>query len=277
MNLSRRFNILCRILLTPYKEHTMEQRETAQAVESAKGSSLGTRIVNVFSSPGELFTEVAGLPVQKSSWVVPYIVSLFLVLIFTYALFSNVSLRQQIYDMQLQGMQKAVEEGKMTQAQLDRTREGMESSGLGMFMLIGGVSQSVIVSVIFFGLALVLWLIAKFGLKASAGYAKLLEVTGLATFIGIVGTVVTLLLMYVFDSLHATPGLWLAVLSSYDHENKLHRLLSSINVFTLWETFVTGIGLSKISGKSPGVGMGAAFGLWVLWTILSVALGWGRM
>ena len=256
----------------------MEQQEkTTMGTESAKPSSLGTRIMNVFSSPGELFIEVAGTPVQKSSWVVPYVLSLLLVLIFTYALFSNVSLRQQIYDMQIQGMQKAVEEGKMTQAQLDRVREGMESSGLGMFMLFGGVSQIVIGSAMFFGMALVLWLTTKFGLKATAGYRKLLEVTGLVSFIGLIGAVITLILMYAFDSLRATPSAALAILSSYDHENKLHHFLSSLNVFILWETSVVGIGLSKVSSKSTGVGLGVAFGLWALWTIVTIATGWGRM
>ncbi len=255
----------------------MEQRDTAMTTGSEGISPLGTRIMNVFSSPGELFTEVARTPVQKSSWAVPYVLSLLLTLVFTYGLFSNPSLRQQIYDTQLQGMQKAVEEGRMTQAQLDQMREGMESSGLGMFMLFGGVSQIVIGSAMFFGLALLLWLTSKFGLKATAGYAKLLELTGLASFIALIGAVITLVLMYVFDSLRATPGAALAILDSYDRENKMHLFLSSLNVFTLWETSIIGIGLSKVANKSTGVGMGIAFGLWALWTIVTVALGWGRV
>jgi len=230
--------------------------------------------MNVFSSPGELFTDVAGMPVQKSSWVVPYVLSLLLILIFTYALFSNASLRQQIYDVQIQ---KAVEQGKMTPAELDQMRERMEGSGLGMFMLFGAGFQIAIGSAIFFGLALVLWLVAKFGLKAGAGYEKLLEVTGLASIIGLIGAVITLILMYMFDSLRATPSAALAVLSSYDHENKVHHFLSLLNIFTLWQTYILGIGLSKVCYKSTSTGVGVAFGLWAVWTVLSVVLGWGRI
>jgi hypothetical protein len=33
---------------------------------------------------------------------------------------------------------------------------------------------------------------------------------------------------------------------------------------------VVGIGLSKFSGKSIGVGIGTAFGLWFAWVLISV-------
>ena len=93
--------------------------------------------------------------------------------------------------------------------------------------------------------------------------------------IGWLGAVVTLLLMYVFDSLYASPGAALAVLSSYDSHNTVHKILSQLNIFSLWETAIIGIGLSKISGKSAGMGMGVSYGLWALWSIIAVTLGIG--
>lgn len=253
----------------------MEPQETVSTSQQQPVSSLTSRIANLFASPRELWSEVAIRPVQKSSWVVPYVLSLVLVLVFTFALYNNDTLRNQIYDTQLEAMRKAVAEGAMTQAQVDRAEEQIRGSGLGMFMVFGGVSQIVVVSMMFFGMALVLWLAAKFALKASAGYGKLLEITGLVSCVGILGAIVTLLLMYAFDSLYASPSLAIAVLDSYDTNNTMHKILSQLNVFSIWETALVGFALSRISGRSTGRAMVVAFGLWLVWSILAVALGVG--
>ncbi len=253
----------------------MEQQEPQIMAENPSSSSLTERITGIFTSPNEIYGEVASLPVQSSSWVVPYVSSLILALIVTYTLFSNESLRHQIYDMQAQKMEKAVQEGKMSASQMEKAREQMEGSGPGIFLAIGSVSAMVMISVMLFGGTLALWLAAKFTLKAGAGYSKMLEVFGLASVIGILGSIVTILLMYVFDSLYASPSPALAILDSYDHNNKLHGLLSSLNVFSIWEAGVIGVGLSKISGKSTGTGLGVAYGLWGLWVIVAVMFSFG--
>jgi hypothetical protein len=263
------------VFFNQYKEPTMDQQGPMSASQSTQPSSFVTRVVNVFASPSELWSEVAAMPVQKSSWVVPYVLSLVLVLVFTFALFHNDILRNQIYDVQMEGMRKAVAEGRMSASQMESMEEGMRGSGLGMFMLFGGVSQVFMLSVMFFGMALFLWLAAKFGLKAQAGYGKFLEVSGLVTCIGILGAVVTLLLMYAMDSLHASPSVALAVIDAYDAKDTVHRILSQLNVVSLWETAVVGIALSRISGKSTGAGMGVAFALWAVWSIIVVAFGFG--
>jgi len=252
----------------------MEQQDTAPSTEQTP-TSLGTRIMNVFSAPSELCTEVAAMPVQRSSWLVPYVLSMILVLFFTYALYNNESLRHQIMDMQMETMRQSVAEGNMSQAQFDAAEEQMQNVGLVSFMLLGGVSQVVFLTLMFFGLALVLWLAGKFALKSPAGYMKYLEITGLVSMVGWVGAIITLLLMYAFDSMHATPSAALAVIGSYDVKNTMHKILSSANVFSIWETAVIGIAFSKVSGKSMGMGMGVAFGLWIVWVAISVGLNLG--
>ena len=69
----------------------MEQQDTPTATTPAP-TSFGTRIMNVFSAPSELYAEVAAMPVQRSSWLVPYVLSMILVLFFTFALYNNESL-----------------------------------------------------------------------------------------------------------------------------------------------------------------------------------------
>jgi hypothetical protein len=250
--------------------------EPTPSVAPVSTSSFLTRAANVFAAPGELYTEVAAAPVRTSSWLLPYVASILLGLVSVYAIYNNAALRQQVYDIQLQAMQKSVDQGKMTQDQLDKIKDGMESSGPAMFMLFGGLNIVVILSVLFFGVSLILWLIMKFALKAPGGYGKVLEMYGLAGLIGFFGGIVTLLLMNYFDSMHATPGAGLLILNSFDQTKFIHNVLGSLNVFSLWEYAVVGIGISKLSNKSAGVGMGIAFGLWAAGVVLFSALGWAR-
>jgi hypothetical protein len=171
-------------------------------------------------------------------------------------------------------MKKSVAAGKMTQEQFDRASEMMESGGGTLFMVIGSVGAGVSMVVIFFGGSLVLWLAARFGLKFAGTYKKILEVFGLTWFIGILGSVITLIMMNYFGSMYAIPAPS-ALISSLDTSGYGYRLLSSLNVFTMWQVIVLGIGIAKVSGKSNGTGMSVAIGCWLLFILLAVALGWG--
>jgi hypothetical protein len=238
-------------------------------------TSFMTRATNVFASPGELFSEISSAPVQSSSWVLPFIFSICLAILFTAAIYNNPTLRQQVYDMQKQGMIKAVEKGQMTQEQMDRAAGAIESSGPVMFIVIGGVSAAFGVALAFFGVSLVLWLAAKFAMKFAGSYKKVLEIYGITTLIALLGSILALLMMNLMDSFYARPAASLFVLSGFDINNFSHNMLASLNVFTLWQTAIVGIGVAKISNKPTGTGMMVVFGLWIIWTIVSSLLGWG--
>ena len=246
-----------------------QENQTIQPVPEI--SSFITRAANVFSAPGELYAEVSQSPVRTSSWLAPYICSIILSVLVFIALAGNQTLRQQLLEPGRQELQKQVDEGKMTQDQREQASAIMEGK---IFLVIGTAGAAFFVTAFFFAAPLVLWGIMKFGFKLPRNYKKLLEMYGLASLIGILGTIVTLLLMYQFESIHARPGGSLLVLASYDIHNVGHNLLGSLNVFTLWEVAVTGIGLAKLSGKSTGVAMATVFGIWLVWTIIASFLGW---
>jgi hypothetical protein len=134
-------------------------------------------------------------------------------------------------------------------------------------MMFGAGFQIVAISAMFFLGSLLFWVAAKAVMKFSGGYAKVLEVVGLASCVGILGTIITIMLMNVMNSMTATPGGGLLLGESFDPLNKGHKLLAALNIFTLWEMGLIGLGLAKISGKSIGQGLMIAFGLWALWTV----------
>ncbi len=253
----------------------MEQIVQPSENQSPEFTSLTNRITNVFASPGELLDELKANPVRSSSWVVPLLLSMFLGIFMVTAMYYNEILREQIYDMQSEKIYENVEKGKMSDEQADQYTEGMRKSGPIMFIAIGGISAAVMVALIFFGVSLILFLIMKLGLKFSLGYTKVLELYGLVSMISIFGGVITMLLMYFFDSMFASPGLGLIFVNDFDVNNKLHSLMSQINIFTLWQYGLLGFGLAKLTDKSTRTGLTITYGLWILWVIVSVLGGIG--
>jgi hypothetical protein len=236
---------------------------------SAPTISFSDIVVNVFASPADAYEGIRTSPTRASVWVVPLILVLLLTCCFTWVMFTNDAIRSQVIDMQRTRMEEQVQAGKMSQEQADRAAEQMEKAG-GMMIAIGIVFGVLTVTVMFFLATLVFWLVGKFGLKAEGGYGKYLELYGAAQWIGILGFIITILMAVALSSMYATPSGALAVLSNYSPKNTTHRLLSSVNVFTIWQMVVVGIGIAKFAGKSSGTGIGVGVGLWILWVLISV-------
>jgi hypothetical protein len=239
-------------------------------------SSFMTRVTNVFTAPSELYGEVSLTQVQTTSWLLPFLFSIILAIVAVYSVYNNPALRQQIFDAQEVAMKKQVANGNMTQDQMEQRLNQMENSGAVMFMVFGAGVGSIGIAFVFFGSTLVLWMVVKLGFKSTSGYSKILEIFGLASMIGILGSIITLVTINVMNSLYATPGPALAIIDSFDPANKMHKLLAALNIFTLWEVSILGVGIAKISNKSIGTGLGVTLFLWVLWTIGSTFLGIGQ-
>jgi hypothetical protein len=241
----------------------MEQTEHP-STQTVEVSSFADRAASVFMSPGDLYTEIAAAPVQTTTWVIPYIIALLVGVMMTVGIFSNESLKYQALETQRDAMKQQVESGKMTQEQADRAEKMVSPS---LFMIIGAVGAIGVISALTFLLPLLLFVVAKVAFKFPGGYKKMLETYGIAMLIGSLGGLVTLLMMYAMDSMIASPSAVLLVRDSFDKHSFVHSVLGSLNVFTIWEVAVVGLGISKLCGKPAGAGMAATFGLWIIWVL----------
>jgi hypothetical protein len=253
----------------------MEEVVQAATADQPQVSSFFTRLTNVFASPGELYSEVALAPVQTTSWLLPYLFSVVLTVFSVIVVTNNPALKQEIIEQQQQEMQVNVEKGRMTQEQAEQYMEGMESAGPAIFIVFGSIFGIVTLTATFYGVSAVLWLAAKSIFKTTVGYKKLLEVYGLSALIGILGSIITILMMIINDTMKTGLGGILVVGTEFDRHNFIHNLLASLNLPTIWQVAVLGIGLSKVSNKPTSTGMGVMFGLWGIWTLISSAMGWG--
>ena len=236
---------------------------------SAPTISLSDIIINVFSSPAEAFEGIRTSPARATVWLIPLIALLLLSAASIWTVFSNDTLRDQALQSQKERIQEQVRTGQMPQERGDQALEQMEGGG-GMMAAIGIVFGSLTLAVVFFVTALFFWLIGKFALKAEGGYGKYLELWGASQWISVLGGIITLLMIVSMNSVHAAPNGALAVLQNFNRLDTTHRILSSLNIFTIWQMVVVGIGLAKFAGKPSGTGIGAAMGLWVAWVLVSV-------
>ncbi|MFH0988547.1 MAG: YIP1 family protein [bacterium] len=238
-------------------------------------ASFSDIVINVLTSPQDAFEGIKGTASRVGLWFIPLLLLIILAGVSFSVMMTNETLKEQFMEAQKQAVQASVESGRMTQAQADQQAEGMAQMG-GIFLAIGLVGIVITLSLIFFGAALFLWLMGKFVLKAPDGYSKYLELYGLSTWIGVLGIIVNVLMMIGLNTIYASPSAALAVYANYNPLDLTHRLLSTLNIFSIWQMVIVGIGLAKLSNKSITFGVAASCILWLLWVAGSQALGFAR-
>jgi hypothetical protein len=235
--------------------------------------SFAEKLMNVFASPGELYENVRDTPPTTSNWLIPWIILIIVSIALNFVMMSNPSLTDQLGATMRHAMEKNVAEGKMTQEQADKAYEMMQPGTVYFTAFsLGGIVLWTFASL--FALGLVYWLIGKSAMSATAPYMKMVEVVGLTFYISILEVIVTTLMMFALDRLSATPSLGLFV-SDYDFTNKVHLLLSKVNIFTFWILAVTSIGLSKLFRRDLLKVLVLVVVLWILWTVITVFAGCG--
>jgi hypothetical protein len=246
---------------------------TTTPVEQIKPMPFTEKIVNIFTSPGELYENVRDTGPSTANWLIPWVIFAVVSIALNFAMMSNASLADQIGTTMRQAMEKSVTDGKMTQQQADQAFEMMRpgtvyftvfSVGGTMLWTLGGL----------FALGLVYWLVGKSAMSATAPYMKVVEVVGLTFIISTLEVLVTMLMVFALDRITATPSLAFFI-SGFDVTNKVHLLMSKVNIFTFWILAVTAIGLSRLFRRDLAKVLVLVAVLWILWTVITVFAGCG--
>jgi hypothetical protein len=123
----------------------------------------------------------------------------------------------------------------------------------------------------------ILWLISQMWFKVKEpGFLKLLEASGLAMMISVLGQIVTLLLIVNFARLFATPSLGLLV-DNFDVTRKSHLFLGAANVFAFWHIAVMSIGLARFTSTPFLRAFSVLLTFWVIQESLFILVGMGQM
>ena len=252
----------------------MEEQPTAAPVTEQK-MSFSDKLMNVFAAPGALYEYIGQSEKDNSNWGIPLTVSMLVSILFMFVVFSQSTIQDQMTQKQQQAIEKRVAEGKMTQEQADQAAAlNFTKPGSPMFLIFGSVGVVLVNALSLFLPALAYWLILKFGFKSALPYMKMTEIVGLSMYIGAVGALISMIMIVMMGTMHATPSLGLLV-SQFDDQNKVHKILESCNFITLWATGVVGIGLSKAGRISLAKGLATSFGIWAVWTAITVMINFG--
>lgn len=236
--------------------------------QSSPSMSLSGRLMNVYAAPGEVFESIKPTPSAASNWLVPILLACMVGVLNVWVMFSQPGVQQQMKEQQAAKFQEMVEAGKMTQKQAEDIQSKLGDTQF-MIAKIAGSFGAVVVSFIWlFFISLVLWLLARWIFKARFAYMKTVEMVGLCTMIGVLGGIIGMLVIVATGNMYATPGPALLI-GDYDLENKIHLMLSSLNLVTLWYIGVLSVGLSKLAGKPL---ITAALWLYGGWAVLRAGI-----
>jgi len=84
--------------------------------------SLGSRLLNVFATPGDVFQEVKNSPPSTANWLVPAIILLVVSWVSLWLIFSQDSIKHQLSEITEQAIQKQIERTHMSEQQADQAR-----------------------------------------------------------------------------------------------------------------------------------------------------------
>lgn len=232
-------------------------------------SSVFAKMANVFVEPGEVFDEVRRSKHNYLNWLVPLLISLGVAIVFVWVVFSQDTVMQQLRAAQEKQFESQVAAGKMTRQQADQARQITQRFMSPLILKASGSIGAIVGSVGWlFGMSLLFWLVGRYALQAQFGYLKAVEVVGLAGMITVLGTVATMLIVVATGNMAMNPGPVLLV-RGYDAANKMHRVLSSLNLPMLWYLAVMATGFSRLCGKRWIVG--------AAWTFIPYAIIFGAL
>jgi hypothetical protein len=234
--------------------------------------SFFEKLTNFFAAPGDLFDEIRTTPNTPSNWIIPMISFIIIAIVMNQLILQNPSLAHQTAQVAGREIEKAVQEGRMSEQQAEQAF-AFTKPGSVMFMLTQVVGIAVISPLILFLMALVYWLLGRWGMNASAPYMKVVEVVGFTFLVGATESIVTTILMTALDSIYATPSLALAVLQNFQPEDKLHMVLAKVNVFTFWDLGISSFALARLFQRDFPKVLVLVVALWLLWSVFQILTG----
>jgi hypothetical protein len=238
----------------------------------APATSLGSRLLNVFATPGEVFQEVKTTPPSTANWLVPGLILIAISWVAAWVIFSQDSIKHQMSEITDQAIQKQAEKTHMSEQQAEQMRVVGEKWAGIVAKIIAVMAPLVEAFVTPFLWGVIIWLVGAKVLKGDFPYMKAVEVVGLANMIVVLDAIVKTLLIVGMGNVYASPSLVLLV-KEFDPQNTTHSLLALVNVMTFWLLAVRASGLARLSGVSFTKAALWVFGIWAAYTGFFVGLG----
>jgi len=235
-----------------------EEREMAQTnPETSEMSALG-RLTGIFTSPRQVFQSID----RKPTWLVPFLVTCVIAIALQFLLM-DIGMKDQLARMGRQDI--PAEQMEQIEA---RMQGPMKYLGIP-FIPIG----TLVVWAVVGGLLL---LGSNSILGGNTTFKKMFSLVAWTSLIGIVGGILKSVLIYMKGTTRGVTTSLATLLPTPEVGETpgiLYRLLSKLDIFTIWQLILWIIGLSVINKFDNKKSASLVIGLWIIWIVLSVALG----
>lgn len=228
------------------------------------------KMVGIFSEPKATFEQAAKFPPRTVDWLLPVLILFLLVGISSTILMSNEEIAYDLKQKQRERLQKsfaeAVESGRISeeqaQEQMDKIEDQMNMRG-PVTIIITFISILIGGFIVFFIIAAIYLLFAKFVFKGDGSYTSALVGSGLPAYITMVQVILAAILSFAFGRLVNDTSI--AAIINADRATMLGWFLAKIDPITIWTYIVVSIGLAKMfKSDSTGKYYALVFGLWII-------------
>ena len=250
-----------------------ESVDTEAAGDEEYELSHTDKLVGVITEPSTTFSAMAKFPPKTTDWIIPLILMIVVASLVQVVMMSNEAIKYAAIEKQMEAVEKQLDEavanGDLTQEQadqrLEQTRQFFENSGMGlMFSIIGVVVFSII---LFFIIAGIYYLIAKFGLKGDGTYSSAMSAYGLPYYVIILQLIVMVIGALALNQM--MTGTSIADFMGMEKTTLLGFTLAKLDPFTIWFYALVSIGLAKMfQSKNTQKYFIAIFGLWLVFNYL---------
>jgi len=226
--------------------------------------SLGGRLMNIFVAPGEVFDDVKYSEPCMANWIVPLCLSIAVAIIYTMVVFSQPAILQGMRVPVEKKFQQMVDSGKITRQQADQQLEMVEKFMSEPVLKTFGILGSLfMLPGLLFLSSLVIWAIGKYAMGGDFIYMKTVEAAALAGVVTIPCSILAMSLAVIYGNIGMTASPILLI-GHFDQGNSLHRVLSAIDIGSMWSLTLLSLALSRLSGKSFLMAALWGFGIWAI-------------
>lgn len=241
--------------------------EEIRTPEPSTEMSFSDKFVGILSSPGEVYQSIVGTEPITKNWVLPLVLTIIMGIIFSFVIYSQPAIQDEMKEIERQVMAKLLESGKITQEIYDKS---IEESSSNIFKNSISAVFMPFISLIWY--SFLYWIVGKILFKSELSFSKVLEVKGLSFFVVCVTSLLSMVLIVSFGSIHAQPSLSQLLQIKFDPFSSFQIILSEVTIFKIWELSILGIGLSKIWGKPTIMAVTVSILGWLVWTSLLALL-----
>ena len=255
-------------------KNTEPEEEQLDNIEEEEEYGFTDKIVGVLSEPGSLFSTLSKFPVKTMDWFIPVLFVVIIAVISNFVLMSDPEIKANLVEKQMEQIEKnfqdAVDSGRMSQEQadqqLDNIQQRMEEGGSGQ-LLISSIGIIIVTFIVFFIIAGVYLLVAKFGLKGTGDYKASMLAYGLPHYIIVIQVVIMIIAGLGMGKMFMDTSV--GSFMDMGKDDLLGWFMHKLDPLSIWFYAVVGIGFAKMfKSDNTSKYVITIFALWIGFSLL---------